>query len=231
MRAPIAGRTKKPPRPNELKNLTWSERLLVALGFHLLQLWTRTLRFELDDRAELARLSPNESRIWAIWHNRVLLFPAVMRRFAPKREGAALISASRDGAFLADFVQRYGYSAVRGSSSKKGASAVRQLSEVMARGQDLAITPDGPRGPAYELGSGIVYLAQSTGAAVIPLGLEYSGCWRLKSWDRFFLPKPFSTVRVIYGSPHHVRATANEAEFEEERLRLQNAMMQLVENL
>ncbi|MGI9088982.1 MAG: lysophospholipid acyltransferase family protein [Chthoniobacterales bacterium] len=213
-----------------MKNLKWSERLLVALGFHLLQLWTRTLRFQLEDGADLGKISPNEPRIWAIWHNRVLLFPAVMRRFAPHREGAALISASRDGALLAEFVARFGYSAVRGSSSKKGASAVRQLSEVMARGEDLAITPDGPRGPAYELGSGIVYLAQNTGAAVMPLNLEYSGCWRLTSWDRFVVPKPFTTVRVKYGPPHHVRPTATDAEFEEERLRLQNAMMQLVEN-
>lgn len=211
-----------------MKNLKWFERLLVAIGFHLLQLWTRTLRFELEDRADLASVPPNESRIWAIWHNRVLLFPTIMRRFARNREGSALISASRDGAFLAEFVQRYGYQAVRGSSSKKGASAVRQLSEVMARGRDLAITPDGPRGPAYELGAGIVYLAQNTGAAVMPLGLEFSNCWRLRSWDRFFVPKPFSTVRVIYGPTHHVRATSSEAEFEEERLRLQNAMMQLV---
>ncbi len=212
-----------------MKKLKWWERALVALGFYLLQLWTRTLRFELEDRANLAAISPNEQFIWAIWHNRVMLFPTVMRRFAARREGAALISASRDGAFLADFVARYGYTAVRGSSSKKGASAMRQLAEVMANGADVAITPDGPRGPAYELGSGIVYLAQNSAAAVVPLNLEYSSCWRLTSWDRFILPKPFSIVRVIYGMPHRVRATTNDAEFESERLRLQNAMMQLVE--
>ncbi len=212
-----------------MKSLTWSERLLVALGFYLLQLWTRTLRFELDDRADLASILPNERRIWSIWHNRVLLFPTVMRRFMPRRQGSALISASRDGAFLADLIRRYGYTAVRGSSSKKGASALRQLSELMAKGEDVAITPDGPRGPAYELGSGIVFLAQNSGAPVMPLNLEYSNCWRLRSWDRFILPKPFSTVRVIYGPPHRVPATATEEEFEAERMRLEKAMILLVE--
>ena len=91
------------------------------------------------------------------------------------------------------------------------------------------ITPDGPRGPAYELGQGIIFLAQQSGAEVVPLNMEYSSCWRVKSWDRFILPRPFSTVRVIFGPPHRVALTVGEEEFERERLRLQDAMMQLVE--
>ena len=104
-----------------------------------------------------------------------------------------------------------------------------QLAEVIAQGKDVVITPDGPRGPAYQLGQGIVFLAQQTGAAVVPVNLEYSSCWRLKSWDGFILPKPFSRVRVIFGQPHRVRLTTSESEFEEERVRLQEAMLQLVE--
>ena len=103
---------------------------------------------------------------------------------------------------------------MRGSSSRKGASAIRQLAEVIAQGKDVMITPDGPRGPAYELGQGIVFLAQQSGAAVVPVNLEYSSCWRLKSWDRFILPKPFSKVRVIFGAPHRVALTNDETEFE-----------------
>ncbi|HEY3601789.1 MAG TPA: DUF374 domain-containing protein, partial [Chthoniobacterales bacterium] len=111
----------------------------------------------------------------------------------------------------------------------KGASAMRQLAEVIAAGKDVVITPDGPRGPAYELGQGIVYLAQQSGAAVVPVNMEYSSCWRVKSWDRFILPKPFSTVRVIFGQPHRVAQTSNEEDFERERQRLQQAMLDLVE--
>ena len=106
---------------------------------------------------------------------------------------------------------------------------MRQLAEIIASGQDVVITPDGPRGPAYELGQGIVFLAQQSGAAVVPINMEYSSCWRVKSWDRFILPKPFSTVRVIFGPPHRVAPTSTEEEFERERRRLQEAMMQLVE--
>jgi hypothetical protein len=93
----------------------------------------------------------------------------------------------------------------------------------------VVITPDGPRGPAYELGPGIIFLAQKTGAPVVPVDMEYSSCWRIKSWDRFIVPRLFAKVRVIIGAPHRVRSTSTPEEFEAERLRLQNAMMALVE--
>ena len=207
----------------------WRARCLVAFGYRLLQIWARTLRFEIEDRAGVIGTPPNERYIGALWHNRLLLLPFVLKRYLPARRGAALISASRDGAILADLVERFDFQVVRGSSSRQGVSAMRQLAEVIAGGQDVVITPDGPRGPAYELGQGIVFLAQQSGAAVVPINMEYSSCWRVKSWDRFILPKPFSTVRVTFGPPHRVAPTSTEEEYERERRRLQEAMMQLVE--
>ena len=204
-------------------------RWLTSLGYWLLQIWARTLRFELEDRAGVVDAPPNERYIGALWHNRLLLLPFILRRYLPQRRGAALISASRDGAILADLVERFGYDTVRGSSSRKGASAIRQLGEVIAGGRDVVITPDGPRGPAYVLGQGIIYLAQQSGTEVVPINMEYSSSWRVKSWDRFILPKPFSKVRVIFDRPHRVAATITETEFETERLRLQEAMLALVE--
>ena len=118
---------------------------------------------------------------------------------------------------------------MRGSTSRQGAAAVRQLADLIADGLDAVITPDGPRGPAYRLGQGIIFLAQLSGAAVIPLNMEFSSCWRAKSWDRFILPKPFSRVQVTFGAPHRVMATSTEEDFERERVRLQEAMMQLVD--
>jgi lysophospholipid acyltransferase (LPLAT)-like uncharacterized protein len=93
----------------------------------------------------------------------------------------------------------------------------------------VVITPDGPLGPAYELGPGIIFLAQKTSAPVLPVNMEYSSCWRIKSWDRFIVPRPFAKIRVIIGAPHCVRSTTTPKEFETERLGLQNAMMALVE--
>jgi len=212
-----------------LKITGWRARWLIALGFRLLQIWARTLRYEIDDRLGVVGRPVNENYIGALWHNRLLIFPFVLRRFFSNRRGAALISASRDGDLLADAIKRFDFDIVRGSSSRLGASAILQLTDVLASGRDVVITPDGPRGPAYELGPGIIFLAQKSGAAVLPVNMEYSSCWRLKSWDRFILPRPFSKVRVIIGQSHHVRSTSTPEEFETERLRLQGVMMALVE--
>jgi lysophospholipid acyltransferase (LPLAT)-like uncharacterized protein len=195
----------------------------------LLQLWARTLRYEIDDRAGVVGRPVTENYIGALWHNRLLIFPFVLRRFFPQRDGAALISASRDGDLLADGVKRFGYDVIRGSSSRLGASAILQLTEVLASARDVVITPDGPRGPVYELGPGIIFLAQRSGAAVLPMNLEYSRCWRLGSWDGFIVPRPFAKVRVLINQPHHVRSTTTPDEFEFERRALQDAMMALVE--
>jgi lysophospholipid acyltransferase (LPLAT)-like uncharacterized protein len=200
-------------------------RWLIALTFPLLK-----LRFEIDDRAGVLQEPASERYIGALWHNRLLLIAHVIWRFLPvRRGGAALISASRDGALIADVVERYGFQAVRGSSSRHGTAALLQLADVIASGRDPMVTPDGPRGPVYRLGGGIIFLAQKTGVPVRPVNFEYSSCWRLKSWDRFILPKPFSTVRVIFAEPHYVRSTMTDDEFEAERLRLENVMMSLVE--
>ena len=204
-------------------------RWLVAFGFRLLQLWARTLRYEIDDRAGIVGKPVTENYVGALWHNRLLIFPLVLQRFFPQRHGAALISASRDGDLLADAVQRFGYDVIRGSSSRMGAAAILQLTQVLASGRDVVITPDGPRGPAYELGPGIIFLAQKSGAPVLPMNLEYSRCWRLGSWDRFILPRPFAKVRVLISQPRYVKPTGTPEEFEAERLALQDAMMALVE--
>jgi lysophospholipid acyltransferase (LPLAT)-like uncharacterized protein len=207
----------------------WRARWLIGFGYRLTRLWVRTLRFELEDRGNIVRAGMEQPFIFAVWHNRLLLLPSVFRRFLAPRHAAALISASGDGDLIAALVERFGYGTVRGSSSRKGASALLRLAEVFATGTHLVITPDGPRGPAYQLGQGVIFLAQKCDTLVVPANLEYSSCWRFRSWDRFILPRPFSKVRVIFGVPVRIAATENPEEFEKERLRLQDAMMSLVE--
>jgi lysophospholipid acyltransferase (LPLAT)-like uncharacterized protein len=204
-------------------------RWLIAFGVRLLRAWERTLRYEVNDRAGIVGKPVTENYIGALWHNRLLIFPLVLRRFFPNRLGAALISASRDGDLLTDAIRRFGYDVIRGSSSRLGARAIFQLTEVLASGRDVVITPDGPLGPVYDLGPGIVFLAQKSGAPVLPMNLEYSHCWRLGSWDRFIIPRPFSKVRVLISPPLRVEPTSTPDEFETERRRLQDAMMSLIE--
>lgn len=207
----------------------WRARWLIAFGSRLLRIWARTLHFEVEDRAGVIGKPVTENYIAALWHNRLLLVSIALRRFLPERKGAGLISASRDGDLVSDLTRRFQFDVVRGSSSRLGASAILELSNVLSSGRDVFITPDGPRGPAYELSPGIIFLAQKTGAAVVPINFEYSSCWRVNSWDKFVLPRPFAKVRFIIGPPHRVRPTNSPEEFEAERVRLQTAMMSLVE--
>jgi len=212
-----------------LKIQGWRARWLIAFGYWLLQIWVRTLRYQVEDHADVVGKPVTRNYIGSLWHNRLLIMPAILRRFTPARHGAALISASRDGDLLTDAIHRFGFDVVRGSSSRLGASAILQLTNILAEGGDVVITPDGPLGPVYQLGPGLVFLAQKTGAPVLPINIEYSSCWRLKSWDRFIIPRPFSKVRVVFGEPVQVAATETSEEFEAERVRLQEQMMSLVE--
>jgi lysophospholipid acyltransferase (LPLAT)-like uncharacterized protein len=212
-----------------LKIEGWQARWLTGFGYRLIQLWVRTLSFELEDRGGVVQAGRDDPFIFAVWHNRLLLLPSIFRRFLSPRPAAALISASGDGDLLAALVERFGYGTIRGSTSRKGASALMRLAEVFAGGTHIVITPDGPRGPVYQLGQGVIFLAQKCDAAIVPANMEYSSCWRFKSWDRFILPRPFSKVRVIFGVPLRIAATPTPEDFESERLRLQGAMMSLVE--
>jgi lysophospholipid acyltransferase (LPLAT)-like uncharacterized protein len=167
--------------------------------------------------------------IFAIWHNRLLMLPRVFDPTFPTRQSYGLISASRDGDLIARFIERSGYGTIRGSSSRKGVIALRQLVDTLAADGNVLVTPDGPRGPVYQTSQGLVFLAQKSGAPVVPIHMEYSSSWRLKSWDRFVVPRPFATLRAIFGAPLTVPPIENAEQFEAERLRLQNAMMSLVE--
>jgi lysophospholipid acyltransferase (LPLAT)-like uncharacterized protein len=208
---------------------SWRARVLIEIGIGLFRLWARTLRFQVEDSANILAASRDQPFILAVWHNRLLLLPPVFSLCFPHRRSVGLISVSSDGDVVSILVERFGHGTVRGSTSRKGVIALRQLVDALVAGTNVLITPDGPRGPLYEVGQGVTFLAQKSDAAVVPMHMEYSSFWRLKSWDRFFVPRPFSKVRIIFGAPRHVARTTGAEEFETERLRLQDAMMSLVE--
>jgi len=114
---------------------------------------------------------------------------------------AALISASKDGAFLAAILENFGVQPVRGSSSRRGAQALLELSSWAERGYDLAVTPDGPRGPAYIVQDGVMTLAQVTGLPIVPFSYRLSWKIKVKSWDRFQIPLPFARCEMFFGDP------------------------------
>lgn len=163
----------------------------------LTRLWGRTLRFDMTPE-DIRNCSKCDVPVaFVLWHNRLFLASEIHRRFRSQRRLYALISASKDGALLTAFFSMVGgLEAVRGSSSNFGREAATALVEAQREGNDIGITPDGPRGPCYELKAGAVIVPRRTGAPILLIGGDFESAWQLKSWDRFYLPKPFSRVRL-----------------------------------
>jgi lysophospholipid acyltransferase (LPLAT)-like uncharacterized protein len=140
--------------------------------------------------------------IYIVWHGRILLVPwlnARLRRTRGARAPLVLASRSRDGDLVTRFVTRFGMPVVRGSSSRGGGTALRALVAAVRRGTDVAIVPDGPRGPREQLQPGVVALAALTGAPVVPLAVGARPARRLRSWDRFLVPMPFARCVLAFG--------------------------------
>jgi lysophospholipid acyltransferase (LPLAT)-like uncharacterized protein len=178
---------------NEVTGWRW---LLLWLLAALLRLWGRTLRFEADP-ATVGRLTKSDEPVAIVlWHNRLFLSAEIFRRYRVRRRVYGLVSASKDGAWLAAFYRMIGIHPVRGSSSNFGREAGRALIEVMRDGHDIGITPDGPRGPMYVVEPGVLVVTRRNQAPMVLIGAEFLRAWRLKSWDRFYIPLPFSRVRL-----------------------------------
>jgi len=178
------------------KRLRGYQRLAIVFLAFVVRGWTRTLRFELSERGRRIldhRLPPT---VTILWHNRLFVAPEFYRRYGGGRRLAALVSASGDGAWLSAFLERLNIRAVRGSRYKRGAQAIREMIEANRAGYDVAVTPDGSRGPIYEMKPGAVAVALKTGAPILLVSFNFRGAWRLKSWDGFYLPHPFSRVRA-----------------------------------
>jgi len=191
-----------------------------TLAGWLIRVWAMTLRAEVEDRAGVTR--PGGPLVYVLWHNRIFTVPPLWRNLPGKlRPVVVLTSASRDGATLAAAMAVFGLGAVRGSSSRRGAAALIALRRALRDGSDVCITPDGPRGPRYVVQPGVIKLASATGAPIVPIHIRFSSAWRLNSWDRFTIPKPFSRVRMIIDDPLVVGPDLSESGLEHERLRLE----------
>lgn len=199
-------------------------QFIAVLGAGIVRSVVATLRVRVHDRAGVLG-GPSEPRlIWAFWHNRFFVIPHLLNRYLSHRPGSALTSASKDGEILAAFLQRFHVRPIRGSSSRQGVAALLEMKRLIEEGYDVAITPDGPRGPRYHLNPGIITLAQKTGALVMPIVVRYSHFWRLKSWDAFEIPKPFAEVEITLLPLHRVAATEDNEAFERERARLEQIL-------
>ena len=205
----------------------WHQRVAALLIYAFGRAVTATLRYRWQDRSGLCDTPPVGQAIYCIWHNRLALSMTAWSYVKPRSRSAglaALVSASKDGGFLAGILQCFGVQPVRGSSSRRGPQALLELTSWAQRGYDLAITPDGPRGPCYVVQEGVMSLAQVTGLPIMPFSFHARWKIRLKSWDRFQIPLPFSICEMIFEKPIRVPRGASDAEREVLRQKLETVL-------
>ncbi|MFA7343052.1 MAG: lysophospholipid acyltransferase family protein [Terrimicrobiaceae bacterium] len=201
------------------------ERLLALIGSTILKALFLTIRLRIDDRCGLSRNAFTEPCLICFWHNRILGITCAFHRVyprMPRRGVTVLTSPSKDGEILSRFVGAFGMGSVRGSSSRRGSRALLELVRVIRAGGDIAITPDGPRGPRYSLGPGVILLAQTTGTPIVPMHASFSRCFRMKTWDGFIIPLPFSTISVTVAERINIPKNLGEEEFEQARKNLED---------
>ena len=199
--------------------------LIQAVGFAIawvVRLWIGTLRYRY--RPMGANYDPNRPGfqgryLYAFWHENILV-PAY--HYA-RRDIHVLISEHADGRMIAEACRHLGFRVVRGSATRGGARAVRQMWR-RSRSAHLAITPDGPRGPRRRVQPGVVYLAALTGLPIVPFGIAFTRAWRMNSWDRFAVPCPWSEAVCVTAEPIHVPENVRKDQFEHYRQKVEDAM-------
>jgi len=209
----------------------WFHWIAAWLMFAMIRLVSATLRYRWQDDSGYFDNGLGRPAIYCVWHNRLVLCLTAYAAYADKRKSgsrmAAMVSASKDGAFLSAVLECFKVQPVRGSTSRRGPQALLELTSWAERGFDLAITPDGPRGPCYEVQEGAMSLAQVTGLPIIPF--SYFLKWKvlLNSWDRLQIPLPFSYCEMRVGKPIYVPREASDEERGELRLQLERTLREL----
>jgi lysophospholipid acyltransferase (LPLAT)-like uncharacterized protein len=207
------------------------QRAAALLLYALISMVAATLRFRFTDLGGHFKKGATGQAIYCIWHNRLALCLPAYKRLA-SRNGftprmAAMASASKDGAFLAGVLRCFGVHPARGSSSRRGPQALLELTSLAEQGLDLAITPDGPRGPRYVAKPGVISLAQVTSLPIVPCTLNLSRKIHIKSWDAFQVPLPFAACEVVIGNPINVPREASDEKREAMRRDLETALLQM----
>lgn len=201
----------------QVNQVPWWMYPAVLPAVCLVRLWLMTLRIRCAPELLRAWEAAGPGRLVIFWHNRLLISADLRRRFSRTVPMNGLVSASKDGSWLSAFFELLGIGAIRGSSSWRGGRAMLEIVRCLRDNEDVAITPDGPRGPCYHWKSSPAQLAQKTGRPVVLLGSRYHRARRLASWDGFYLPAPFSrvdlTLEVV--SPGDPVRALPEAEFSE----------------
>lgn len=215
-----------------LDQYTFQQRLTIRLAglalYWLIRGIAATMKFDVrgwEHHSALAALAASATGaestplIYCFWHNRI----PTATFFWRNRGIVVMSSQSFDSEYIARFIQRFGYGTAKGSSTRGARAGLIQMIRAVRAGKSAAFTVDGPRGPIYDAKPGALLLAAKTGAPILPFSISLDRCWRLPSWDRIEIPKPFATAFVVIGPPIHV----TDADDPAARLQLQQALDEL----
>jgi lysophospholipid acyltransferase (LPLAT)-like uncharacterized protein len=200
-------------------------KLAGLIGAKAIRAWMNTLDFQCafyDPAVDLIHPDFAGNKIYIFWHE-YILFPISLRGHCNM---TTLVSRHRDAEVLAYAAHHLGFGTVRGSSGRAGTAALRELS-AKGRQMNLIMTPDGPRGPRRRLASGSIYLASKLRMPLIVMGFGYDRPWRMKSWDRFAVPRPYTRARGVISPEIHIPPELDRESVEYYRLRVETLMNRL----
>ncbi|CAN5373216.1 lysophospholipid acyltransferase family protein [soil metagenome] len=216
-------------KPASLSAFSFKQRVAIRLAdwifYLLISAIGKTLKFETEGWKNFESIvTAGKIPIYSFWHNRIFAGTYFFRN----RGIVVITSQSFDGEYIARFIQRFGYGAVRGSSTRGGIGALVEMIRLMRAGLPMGFTVDGPKGPKYVAKSGACLLAKKTGNPLMPFVVECEKFWSLKSWDNLQIPKPFSRVKVFIAESVYVSKTADDDEIEKKREELQSKLEEMV---
>jgi hypothetical protein len=222
---PLAMRVNRAYEFADLSEYSFKDRCLIRMAdlvfYSLISLIGRTARFEVTGWENHEQAEANGGLpIYVFWHDRIFLTTYWWR----KRRIVVMTSRSFDGEYIARFIQRFGYGAVRGSSTRGGVGAIVEMTRLMRAGCTTAFTIDGPKGPRYVAKMGAVLLAKKSGQPILPVTLALDRYWTTPSWDKFQIPKPFTRAHVYVAPPIYVPADADDNLVAAKRNELQQAL-------
>jgi len=209
---------------------TLKKKLVAWLGqwvaYWAIKALSRTMEFE-EVNPEIPRFFWEKGipAIGAFWHGRLLMMPLIYKG----KKLSFLVSPHRDGQVVGKALERFGFHPILGSTTRKGFYAFKQMLKAHQNGYDIALTPDGPRGPRHRAKIGVIELAKLTARTVVPVTFSASRAKIFKTWDHFFLPYPFSKGVFIWGEPIYVDPNGDRAHLEERRILLERRLNELTE--
>lgn len=203
---------------------TLQRKLLVWIAPPLIYALIKLLFLTCKKKFHFSQDGSATPSIYAIWHGEILMAAAAYTHYTKRKTIDTIVSNHFDGELVARLMQLFGGGTIRGSSSKGGVSALRGALKALQQGRDIGITPDGPRGPRHSVADGAAALAMMKKVPIITMNSHLSSYWSLKSWDKFCIPKPFSTIEIYYGDPFYV----HELSLEEAKALIQKRLLEHV---